>query len=251
VAISGTPWRLVVSVPASQLYLSVSGSSRWLAWVALAGLAIAGLLLILLGSRLLRSRERLSRLNSELDRLARVDSLTGLRNRRDIEERLFAELSAARRHGSGLAVLLIDIDHFKQVNDTYGHQAGDAVLSMTAQTFRSALRAEDSIGRWGGEEFLAVLPDTDTDGVLAIAERLRAQVAKPEPGSTDPGVRITVTIGVAHWTSGGSDDLISRADHALYAGKAAGRNTVQLATVEPRHEPLDGLPGDPLIANQH
>jgi diguanylate cyclase (GGDEF)-like protein len=246
VAISGTPWRLVVAVPESQLYISVNGSGRWLGWVALVGLAMAGLLIILLGSRLLRSRERLSRLNSELDRLARVDSLTGLRNRRDIEERLLAELSAARRHGSSLAVLLIDIDHFKHVNDTQGHQAGDAVLSMIAHTFRSTLRTEDSIGRWGGEEFLAVVPDTDTDGVLAIAERLRAEVAEPGSGSAEPPARITVTIGVAVWTSGGIDDLISRADHALYAGKAAGRNNVQLATVEPLHEPQNGLPRDPI-----
>ncbi len=249
VAISGTPWRLVVSVPTSQLYISVNGSSRSLAWVALVGLALAGLLIILLGSRLLRSRVRLSRLNDELYRLARVDSLTGLRNRRDIEERLFAELSAARRHGSSLAVLLIDIDHFKQVNDRQGHQAGDAVLSMIAQTFRSTLRAEDSVGRWGGEEFLAVVPDTDADGVLAIAERLRAQVAKSGSGSADPRARITVTIGVAVWSGGGIDDLISRADHALYAGKAAGRNTVQLATVEPLPVPQNGLPRDPVITN--
>ena len=178
-----------------------------------------------------------------------MDSLTGLRNRRDIEERLFAELSAARRHGSSLAVLLIDIDHFKQVNDTQGHQAGDAVLSTTAQTFKSTLRAEDSVGRWGGEEFLAVVPDTDTDGVLAIAERLRAQVAKSGSGSADPRARITVTIGVAVWSAGGIDDLISRADHALYAGKAAGRNNVQLATVEPLPVPQNGLPRDPVITN--
>jgi diguanylate cyclase (GGDEF)-like protein len=233
VAISGTPWRLVADVPESQLYISVDGSSRWLAWVALAALAIAGLLIILLGSRLLSSRERLSRLNGELDLLARVDPLTGLRNRRDIEEGLLAALSASRRHESSLAVLLMDVDHFKHVNDTQGHQAGDAVLTATARTIKSMLRTEDIIGRWGGEEFLAVLPDTDADGALAIAERLRAQVAKPGSGSSDPRAAITVTIGAAVWTSGGMDDLISRADHALYAGKAAGRDNVQLATAEP------------------
>jgi diguanylate cyclase (GGDEF)-like protein len=234
VAIAGTPWRLVADVPESQLYVSINGSSQWLAWLALAGLAIAGLLITWLGSRLLRSRERLSRLNGELDRLARVDSLTGLRNRRDIEEGLLAALSASRRHESTLALLLIDIDHFKHVNDTQGHQAGDAVLTATAQTIKSLLRTEDILGRWGGEEFLAVLPNTDADGALTIAERLRAQVAIPGSGSSDPRAAITVTIGAAVWDSGGMDDLISRADHALYAGKAAGRDNVQLATVEPR-----------------
>jgi diguanylate cyclase (GGDEF)-like protein len=191
----------------------------------------------------------LKRLNRELDSLARVDALTGMRNRRDIEERLLAELSAAGRHQSNLAVLLIDIDHFKSVNDTQGHQIGDAVLCATAQTIQSTLRAEDSVGRWGGEEFLAVLPDTDADGALTIAERLRAQVAKPGLANSDPRDTITITIGAAVWTSGGIDDLISRADHALYTGKGAGRNNVQLAVADPHHALATRQPTDPLIAN--
>jgi diguanylate cyclase (GGDEF)-like protein len=99
------------------------------------------------------------------------------------------------------------------------NSAGDAVLSATAQTSKSMLRTEDILGRWGGEEFLAVLPNTDADGALTIAERLRAQVATPRSGNSDPRAAITVTIGAAVWTSGGMDDLISRADHALYAGR--------------------------------
>jgi diguanylate cyclase (GGDEF)-like protein len=233
VPVSGTTWRLVADVPANELYISVDGSNRRLSWLALAGLALAGLLIILLGSRLVRSRKHLRRLNGELDRLARVDSLTALRNRRDIEERLHAELSAARRHKSDLAVLLIDIDHFKRVNDTHGHQAGDVVLTTTAKEIESMLRAEDSVGRWGGEEFLAVLPNTDADGAVTIAERLRVQVAEPRFGGTDHVAPITVTIGVAVWGEGGIDELISRADNALYAGKAAGRNKVRLAGIEP------------------
>jgi diguanylate cyclase (GGDEF)-like protein len=226
---AGTPWRLVVVVPEAQLYVSVDGASKWLAWVALAGLAVAGLLINMLGLRLERSRKRLATLNADLQRLARVDVLTGLSNRRDIEEALIAALSAARRHQSSLAILLIDIDHFKRVNDTRGHQAGDAVLTATGHALEMALRTEDSVGRWGGEEFLAVLPNTDAQGALIIAERLRAHAAKPGPGSADPRDAITVTIGAACWQSGGMDDLISRADHALYAGKSAGRNNVQLS----------------------
>jgi diguanylate cyclase (GGDEF)-like protein len=227
--IAGTPWRLVVVVPEAQLYVSVDGASKWLAWVALAGLAGAGLLINMMGVRLVRSRTRLATLYADLQHLARVDVLTGLSNRRDIEETLLGALSAARRHESSLAVLLIDIDHFKRVNDTRGHQAGDAVLTATGQAIEMALRTEDSVGRWGGEEFLAVLPDTDAEGALVLAERLRAHVAKPGSGSADPRDAITVTIGAASWQSGGMDDLISRADHALYAGKAAGRNNVQLS----------------------
>ena len=227
--IVGTPWRLVVVVPEAELYVSVNGASKWLAWVALAGLAAAGLLITMMGLRLIRSRRRLATLNADLQRLARVDVLTGLSNRRDIEERLLGALSAARRHKSSLAVLLIDIDHFKRVNDTQGHQTGDAVLTATGQAIEMALRTEDSVGRWGGEEFLAVLPDTDAKGALIIAERLRAHAAKPGSGSADPREAITVTIGAACWQSGGMDDLIRRADHALYAGKAAGRDNVQLS----------------------
>jgi diguanylate cyclase (GGDEF)-like protein len=227
--IAGTPWRLVVVVPEAQLYVSVNGASKWLAWVALAGLSLAGLLINIMGLRLLRSRTRLASLNADLHRLARVDVLTGLRNRRDIEDTLLSALSAARRRHSSLAVLLVDIDHFKRVNDTHGHQAGDAVLTATGQALEMALRTEDSVGRWGGEEFLVVLPDTDAHGAMIIAERLRAHAAKPGSGPADPRHAITVTIGAASWQSGGMDDLINRADHALYAGKAAGRNNVQLS----------------------
>jgi diguanylate cyclase (GGDEF)-like protein len=232
-SIAGTPWRLVVVVPEAQLYISVNGASKWLAWVALAGLAVAGLLINMMGLRLVHSRKRLATLNADLQHLARVDVLTGLSNRRAIEETLLAALSAARRHQSNLAILLIDIDHFKRINDTQGHQAGDAVLTATGQALEMALRTEDSVGRWGGEEFLAVLPNTDTQGALIIAERLRAHAAQPGPGNADPRDVITITIGAASWQSGGIDELISRADHALYAGKSAGRNNVQLSATNP------------------
>lgn len=231
-AVPDTPWRIVVAVPEAELYSSVNGATRWLAWVAVASLAIAGLVILMLGSRLVRSRTRLAMLNGELDRLARVDSLTGLRNRRDIEERLVGTVSATQRRDQSLAVLLIDIDHFKPVNDTFGHQAGDGVLVRTAQTMQSVLRTEDILSRWGGEEFLAVLPDTNDQGALVVAERLRAHVAKRGPQDADGPGAVTVTIGVAAWSPRGMDDLLSRADAALYAGKAAGRNNVQLAPAE-------------------
>ncbi len=225
-SIAGTPWRIVISVPEAALFASVEGADRSLAWVAWIGLTIAGLIIVAIGSRLVHSRQRLSTANHELDRLARLDSLTGLPNRRDIEEQLNIAVSSARRRGSALAVLLIDIDHFKSVNDSLGHQAGDAVLISTAETVRASLRLEDAVGRWGGEEFLAVLPDTDADGAIVLAERLRANVAglRSHPDLQHP---MTVTIGVAAWTSGGADDLIRRADAALYAGKTSGRNTVK------------------------
>ncbi len=225
--VPGTPWRVVVAVPESALYYAVNGASRWLAWAALTALAIAGLLIIGIGSRLLRSRR-------ELDHVARVDSLTGLSNRRDIEETLLATIGAARRRQRSFAVLLMDIDHFKSVNDTLGHKAGDAVLVDIAQNLRSAMRTEDALGRWGGEEFLAVLPDTDREGALVVAERLRARVADQAADASRPTV--TVTIGVAVWVTGSAEALVGRADAALYAGKAAGRDNVQLAAPDPDPE---------------
>jgi diguanylate cyclase (GGDEF)-like protein/PAS domain S-box-containing protein len=175
--------------------------------------------------------------NNELERLARVDSLTGLKNRRGIEETLQATLSGARRRRQCFAVLLIDVDHFKHVNDTLGHQAGDAVLLATAQTMRSTLRAEDAIGRWGGEEFLVVLPDTDAQAAVMVAERIRTRLVS-EPRITDQRAAVTVTIGAAVWTSGGMDELLSLADAALYAGKAAGRDTVRLGTADLQAVPV-------------
>ncbi len=230
--VAGTPWRLIASVPDAQLFASVNGASRWLAWIAVASLALAGLIIITLMAGLLRGRRQLAVLNAELSRIARVDTLTGLRNRRDIEETLQVAMSSSRRREETFAVLLIDIDHFKAINDGLGHRAGDDVLRSAGQTMRSALRAEDTLGRWGGEEFVAVLPNTDADSAAIVAERLRAEVSVSV--AQDPPVTLTVTIGVAIWESGSDDDLMARADAALYAGKSAGRNTVRICQNEDR-----------------
>jgi len=235
--IAGTPWRIVASEPAAQLYGSIDGVGGSLAWLALAGLALAGLVIITIGARLAQSRSRLATLASELDRLARIDPLTGLSNRRDLNEILDATLSAARRDGRPLSVLLVDIDHFKQVNDTEGHDGGDAVLVRVADSMRASLRAQDSLGRWGGEEFLAVLPNTDADDAAIVAERLRSQIPHVTFASDHSPVTVTVTIGVATTDSGTAgellrpSELVGGADAALYVGKRSGRNQVQVAPV--------------------
>jgi diguanylate cyclase (GGDEF)-like protein len=223
VPIAGTPWKIVMSVPTATLFASVRGFDHALAWFVLVGLAFAGVIIIVIGSRLVGSRRSLAALNRELDRLARVDALTGLHNRRGIEESLSAAVSSAVRREAGVCVLLIDIDHFKLINDTFGHQAGDLVLREAAQEIRGSLRLEDVLGRWGGEEFLAVLPQTEAPEAADVAERLRANVA-----AAALSCPITVTIGVADWSSGEIEELIERADSALYAGKSHGRNTVEL-----------------------
>jgi diguanylate cyclase (GGDEF)-like protein len=229
--IPGTTWRIVVTDRDSELYGFLDGTGRWLAWFALAGLTVAGLAIITLIAGLQRGRRRLTAMNAELTRLARIDALTGLRNRRAIEEILHDALSSARRHELGVSILLLDIDHFKNFNDTLGHRAGDAVLAHAAAVLAGALRAEDSIGRWGGEEFLIVLPGTDEQGALRATERLRTALAADQPEEARScGLAVTVTIGVAEWRRDEMDELVTRADSALYLGKAAGRDTVQVSS---------------------
>jgi diguanylate cyclase (GGDEF)-like protein len=228
--VPGTPWRVVLSIPAEILYSSTAGSNRWLPWLAIAGFAIGGLLVILLLSRLLVSRSRLASANLALDQLSRVDPLTGLHNRRHLEEVLGALMSAGARHNMSLVVLLVDIDHFKDVNDTHGHQVGDEVLRSTANVIRAMIRTEDAMARWGGEEFLIALPGVSLDGATAVAKRMRTNVATSQVEvADDETVSVTVTVGVAAWDGESVDDLVKRADAALYAGKAAGRNRVERA----------------------
>lgn len=195
---------------------------------------MAGLAIIALITRLHGRREQLTRLNRELARLAAVDPLTGLRNRRAIEEFLHDAISAARRHELSLSLLVVDVDHFKHVNDTLGHRAGDAVLAHTAQVLDGALRTVDAIGRWGGEEFLVVLTGTDEEGALRATERLREALADDQPDEARAhGLPVTITIGVAEWHQEEIDELVTRADSALYLGKAAGRDNVQVSSPVP------------------
>jgi diguanylate cyclase (GGDEF)-like protein len=226
IAVPRTPWQIVVAVPQAQLFASVD-SSKWLAWGGIAGFALAGLAAILLVARLNRSRRRLVALNRELERLAHVDSLTELKNRRALEESIEEALSAAKRHDHELSVLLVDIDRFKALNDTHGHRTGDEVLREVARELDDARRGEDVIGRWGGEEFLLILPGTDEAGARRVAERLRTHVSNLRVDVRKArGLALTVTVGVAQWGGESSEELIDRADAALYAGKAAGRDVV-------------------------
>ena len=169
------------------------------------------------------------RAKAALERLSRIDSLTGLHNRRHIEEVLNGLVSAARRHDHGFAVLLADIDCFKEVNDSHGHRVGDEVLCATADTIVAALRTEDCIARWGGEEFLVALPGQDAKGAAAAAERIRAAVATAAiETSSGLDLAVTVTLGGAVWAGDSVEEIVQHADAALYRGKAAGRDTVEI-----------------------
>jgi diguanylate cyclase (GGDEF)-like protein len=164
-----------------------------------------------------------------LESLLREDALTGLLNRRAILAQLGGMVSGARRHGHPLSVAMVDLDEFKAVNDAYGHAAGDAVLVAAVRAMRARLRAEDQLGRLGGEEFLIVLPDTVEEAAARVAEKLRQEVA------TAPGpVRVTCSVGVATWDGETPETLLRRADEALYAAKEAGRDRVIAATLHGR-----------------
>jgi two-component system cell cycle response regulator len=160
--------------------------------------------------------------NAELDRISRSDPLTGLANRRDIDEQLAAHAASAGRHHHQLSVALVDIDNFKGVNDTFGHGAGDAVLCEVARRIADSARVEDLVGRWGGEEFIVILPHCDVDGAVVVSERIR-QAVSATAIRFDDGVAIPVTVSIG-CTGGGDERLIERADAALYAAKKAGRD---------------------------
>jgi two-component system cell cycle response regulator len=163
-----------------------------------------------------------------LETMLHEDALTGLFNRRYVLTRLAGLISGARRHGRPLSVVMVDVDHFKSVNDSHGHDVGDAALVATTIAMRERLRAEDELGRLGGEEFLALLPDADERAAEVVAESLRANVerARARIGGIELGV--TISVGWATWNGQEeADGLVQRADRALFAAKEAGRNTVR------------------------
>ena len=163
--------------------------------------------------------------------LANVDALTGCLNRRAFMERLERELDRVRRYGVFLSVLMIDIDRFKDINDTHGHLVGDSVLRQLGDLLRAEVRSVDLAARYGGEEFVIVLPDTEDEGALYFAERLRKRVEEQNFSETGDPLRVTVSIGVAAASVEGEitepELLIARADEALYRAKNEGRNRVR------------------------
>jgi diguanylate cyclase (GGDEF)-like protein len=170
---------------------------------------------------LLLTRER------ELERLAYYDELTGLPNRRSVLRQLEALLSRARRHGHSLAVLMVDADHFKALNDRHGHAAGDDALRALADRLRERLRAEDIAGRFGGEEFVIGLPDAGAAGAASVAEDVRSAVAERPMTIAGHLLTLTVSVGWAAWQDEDLGQLLALADGALYEAKAAGRDCVR------------------------
>jgi two-component system cell cycle response regulator len=176
-----------------------------------------------------RLQDKLREQSAEFDRMSRTDALTGLYNRRHLQERLRQACSAALRRGHAVGVVMVDIDHFKWVNDSEGHQGGDDVLREVTRRMQGEVRDEDVIGRWGGEEFLVILPETEPGGAGVLAERVRKAIADEPFDRGDHQLAVTISAGCAAEPIGDTDDLIKRADAALYQAKAAGRNQVMTA----------------------
>ncbi len=162
----------------------------------------------------------------QLERLVNHDALTHVYNKRKIIGELDRELQRVKRYGNPLSILIIDIDHFKQVNDTHGHPEGDTVLATIAETALNSLRAIDMIGRIGGEEFLLILPETDLNGALIYADRLRMMIAALVIGANDIKVTISGGIATAPVHAVDREPLIRKADEALYEAKRAGRDRI-------------------------
>jgi diguanylate cyclase (GGDEF)-like protein len=163
-----------------------------------------------------------------LQQRAQIDGLTGLRNRSFLDERLATERAMIRRYQRPLACIMIDVDHFKAVNDLYGHATGDEVLRCVADVLTRTTRLEDVVARYGGEEFTILTPGVDVDGAMILAERIRVAIENLNISRGATVLRVTCSFGVAGYDPEQPDTLIPQADTALYAAKSGGRNRVEL-----------------------
>ena len=176
--------------------------------------------------RLAVDQQRLQALNAELERQATTDNLTGLYNRLKFNILLVAEIDRANRYGSSFTLVMMDVDHFKQVNDNYGHQAGDNVLIDLARLARDTMRSSDALARWGGEEFIAILPMTDVNGAMNFTERVRRALAG---FAFEPVPKVTCSFGITEFMPGDTpESMTQRADTALYLAKERGRNRTEV-----------------------
>ena len=188
------------------------------------------------------AEQALQNVNKQLEYLAHTDPLTHLANRRNMQERLQLAMKAYWGFGIHFSVILGDVDNFKQCNDQYGHDTGDAVLVMIADILRKSLREQDQVARWGGEEFLILVPGGDEQEASYVAERLRAAVASSPMNLGAVCLSITITLGVAEYRGeANTRTCVNRADNAMYQGKRQGRNRVMLSSAE---EPVGSPPAE-------
>jgi two-component system, cell cycle response regulator len=178
-----------------------------------------------------RAALRTKAVHDGLAETAARDGLTGVFNRRELDVRAEQAAALAARHGRPLACLLLDVDHFKNINDTYGHAAGDTVLREAARRICTASRISDIVGRYGGEEFVVLLPETDGEGAVAAADKLRADLASTAVVVGETSITVRASVGAAVWgaTMSTVADLYAAADRALYRAKELGRDRTELS----------------------
>ena len=232
------PVRGIAEMRADALALFLSVSFSGIMVIALAMGACAYVLRARQHRQVMEAKnDSLNRLNEHLDHLARIDPLTGCSNRRHFQSCLEAEVARCCRYGHVMSLLVVDIDHFKEVNDSHGHSGGDEALRHFVKIVQQELRGEDVLGRLGGEEFGILLPETGVMNASAVAERVRRAVDTEAARFGQALIPISASFGIACWKSASEspDALLQRADAALYEAKAAGRNRVVVAGDPPTH----------------
>jgi len=220
--VAGTRWRLVVAVPTSELYAGSGGLAAVAPWAVFAATALLASALTLVFARSLRDRRALRAFSLRMQQAAITDPLTGLPNRRAVEADL-ERISAGATPSGPHSLLMIDLDRFKDVNDTYGHGAGDDALRAVAAAMRAVLRRSDVFGRWGGDEFVAVLPGLGVDAASHVVARLRRSISAQTVHTPSASLNVAVSIGSATATSPAWGTLLADADSVLYREKAAKR----------------------------
>ena len=214
-----------VSFVALGLFLYRAGTPLGESISLLAHPLVMALIGCVLAQLLMAMRISAFRVRQTLEHTAMTDDLTGLPNRRFMEWQLEVEHARAQRYQRPYVVLLADVDHFKQVNDSYGHDAGDAVLVELANQMSTSVRIEDKVGRWGGEEFMVLLPDTIERDAWTVAEKLRQQVAATPIATPATELRVSISVGIAQFNDEREPaQLVKRADRALYQAKHEGRD---------------------------
>lgn len=223
----------ITSIAAGMLYLAPPYSS---------GFVNGGSIGLILGFFISEKwRQKAESENSRLQEFATTDPLTGLGNRRLMDSELYRRLAIQRRYGTPFSILIFDVDHFKSINDLHGHDVGDRVLQSLAKTISATLRDVDILFRQGGEEFLAILPDTTIDRAVIAAARVREAVTGMVVASQDRLLKITISQGLAEvQPNESSESLIKRADLALYAAKRNGRDTFFVELGQAGLEPVPG-----------
>ncbi|MEL6181999.1 MAG: diguanylate cyclase [Myxococcota bacterium] len=197
------------------------------------------------GQRIVNLHSALLEAQADLRRQATTDALTGLDNRASVLKHLEREIRLARRQGTSLGVMMVDLDHFKSINDTYGHLTGDTVLRTAAHTLRECVRDYEGVGRYGGEEFIVVLTDVNEEGAQIVAERIRHQIAELRIDLESNILMVTASIGLVVSPLGApvnGESLIHAADQALYVAKHRGRNQVQVAPTDSIKHTISPVP---------